>query len=184
MFKKNKEKKSKKRKLTKDVAIKLSDAIKNKKIKTIIDFDKSECNSIKSIAIKGNRTIKETSRFVKGKMLMFSKVSIRSFVYDLIDVFWFPDETVKEIYCQNSIIKCHLYLCLNYSDSCSIFFNFICKKECDIRESKSRNLIFEILKQSKIIKRFDLSYEFWDQFKIRDVKLKKNYGFVRNWKHW
>ena len=87
MFKKNKEKKSKKRKLTKDVAIKLSDAIKNKKIKTIIDFDKNECNSIKSIAIKGNRTIKETSRFVKGKMLMFSKVSIRSFVYDLIDVF-------------------------------------------------------------------------------------------------
>ena len=63
----------------------------------MIDFDKNECNSIKSIAIKGNTTIEETSRFVKGKMLMFSKVSIRSFVYDLIDVFWFPDETVKEI---------------------------------------------------------------------------------------
>ena len=86
MFK-NKEKKSKKRKLTKDVEIKLSDAIKNKKIKTIIDFDKNEYNSIKSIAIKGNTTIEETSRFVKGKMLMFSIVLIRSFVYDLIDAF-------------------------------------------------------------------------------------------------
>ena len=32
---------------------------------------------------------------------MFSKVSIRSFVYDLIDVFDFPNETVNEIYCKN-----------------------------------------------------------------------------------
>ena len=60
----------------KDVEIKLSDVIKNKKIKTMIDFDKNECNSIKSIAIKGNTTIEVTSRFIKGKMLMFSKISI------------------------------------------------------------------------------------------------------------
>ena len=40
---KNKEKKSKKRKLTKDVDTKLNDVIKNKKIKTMIDFDKNEC---------------------------------------------------------------------------------------------------------------------------------------------
>ena len=51
MFK-NKGKKTKKRKLTKDVEIKLSNAIENKKIKTLIDFSKNECNSIKSIAIK------------------------------------------------------------------------------------------------------------------------------------
>ena len=105
--------------------------------------------------------------------VMLSKVSLKLFVYDLIDVFWVPDETVQEIYCQNSIIKCHLYLNLTDTGSCSIFFNFICKKECDIRERESRNLIFEILKQSKIIKRFDLSDELWDQFKICDVKLKK-----------
>ena len=42
----------------------------------MIDFDKNECNSIKSIAIRGNTTIEVTSRFIKGKMLMFSKVSI------------------------------------------------------------------------------------------------------------
>ena len=29
---------------------------------------------------------------------MFSKTSIQSFVYDLIDVFMFPDDVVKEIY--------------------------------------------------------------------------------------
>ena len=92
-------------------------------------------------------------------------------MYDLIDVFCLLDETVKEIYCQNLIIKCHLYLNHTNTYSCSIFFNFICKKECDIRQSKSRNLIFVILKQSKIIKRFDLYDEFWDQFKICDMKL-------------
>ena len=48
---KNKEKKSKKRKLTKNVEIKLSDGIKNRKIKTKIHFDKNECNNIKSIVI-------------------------------------------------------------------------------------------------------------------------------------
>ena len=34
--------------------IKLEDAFKNKKIKTIIDFDRKECNSIKPIALKVN----------------------------------------------------------------------------------------------------------------------------------
>ena len=58
----------------------------------MIDFSKNECNSIKSIAIKGNTTIDVTSRFIKGKMLLFSKVSMRSFLYNLIDVFCFPDE--------------------------------------------------------------------------------------------
>ena len=122
----------------------------------MIDFDKNECNSIKPIAIKGNTTIDVTSRFIKGKMLMFAKVSIRSFVYDLIDVFSFPTEEVKRIYGLYSIIKCHLYLNLIDNDSRSIFFNFICKKECNIKESESRKLFFEISKQSKIAKRLDL----------------------------
>ena len=34
---------------------------------------------------------------------MFSKTSIQSFVYDLIDVFVFPDEDVKKIYENNKI---------------------------------------------------------------------------------
>ena len=108
---------------------------------------------------------------------MFSKVSIRLFVYDLIDVFCFPDEIVNKIYCKNSIIKCHFYLNLTTNtDSCSIFLNFICKKECDIAESESRNLIFEILKQSKITKRFDPTDDFWEQFEIRNTKTKKQIG--------
>ena len=48
-------KKSKKRKLTRDVKIKLEDTFKNRKIKNMINFDKNECNSIKSAAVKRNR---------------------------------------------------------------------------------------------------------------------------------
>ena len=88
----------------------------------MIDFDKNECNSIKSIVVEGNTTVDVTSRFIKGKMLMFSKILLKSFVYDLIDVFCSPTEEVRKIYVQYSIIKCHLYLNLTDTNSYSIFF--------------------------------------------------------------
>ena len=50
------------------------------------------------MVIKGSSTIDVTSRFIKGKMLMFAKLSIKSFVYDMIDIFCFPDEEIKRIY--------------------------------------------------------------------------------------
>ena len=87
---KTKKKKSKKRKI-KDTDLQIDKAVNNKKIKTMIEFDKNECNSIKSIVIKGNTTIDVSSQFIKGKMLMFAKLSLKSFVYDMIDVFCFPD---------------------------------------------------------------------------------------------
>ena len=40
------------------------------------------------------------------KTLMFSKTSIQSFVSNLIDVFMFPDDVVKEIYEKYEIQKC------------------------------------------------------------------------------
>ena len=52
---------------------------------------------MKSLAIKKETKVNLTTRFLNGKMLMFSKTSIQSFVYDFIDVFMFPDDVVKEI---------------------------------------------------------------------------------------
>lgn len=98
---------------------KLKDAFKNKKIKTTINFDKNECNNIKSIAVKGKTNIDITSTFIRRKMSMFAKVSFKSFVYDLIDVFCFPSEEVRKIYNQYDIIKCHMYLNLTDSKSSS-----------------------------------------------------------------
>ena len=69
---KEKERKSEKRKLTKYFDSQVEDAIKNKKIKTMIDFDKNNCNSIKSIIVNGNTTVDVSTRFIKGKMFSLS----------------------------------------------------------------------------------------------------------------
>ena len=105
----------------------------NQKIKSLIDFDEEYSASIKSLAIQKDTKINLTTRFLNGKMLMFSKVSIKSFVYDIIDVFMFPNEETKQIYQKNNINKCLVEQSLTNTDSTSIFFVFMCDLKCDIR---------------------------------------------------
>ena len=61
----------------------------------MIDFDQNECNSIKSIRVKGDTNIDLSSCFIKGKLLMFAKLSLKSFTYDMIDVFCFPNNEIQ-----------------------------------------------------------------------------------------
>ena len=126
--------------------------------------------------VKQNPNVKVTTRFMSGKMLMFAKVSIKSFVYDIIDVFMFPDETTKSIYEKYKIRKCYVYQCLTNTNSTSINFIFICDFECIVDESVARKIIFEVMTTSKILKRLDLSDDFWAQFNVQDKKLKKQVG--------
>ena len=74
---------------------------------------------------------------------MFSKTSIQSFVSDLIDVFMFSDDVVKEIYKKYEI----RFLCQNLTDtdSNSLFFIFICKLSCSVNEKTARNITFKLL---------------------------------------
>ena len=74
------------------------EAYKSNKIKSITDFDEEHTNSIKSLAVGKKSNVKLTTRFMKGKKLMFAETSLQSFVYDMIDVFRFPDQVVQEIY--------------------------------------------------------------------------------------
>ena len=150
--------------------------LKNKKIKTMIDFDKNECNSIKSIIVKSDTNIDVTSRFIKGKMLMFAKLSIKSFVYNMIYVFCFPNDEIQQIYDYYQIERCFLYQNLTDTDSTSLFFNFICKLDCSVPESEAKKKFFECLKKSKILNRLDLSDDFWKQFEIYDHNTKKVMG--------
>ena len=170
---KTKEKKSKKRKI-KDLQI--DDMLKNKKIKTMIDFDKNEFNNIKSIIVKVDTNINVSSRFIKGKMLMFAKLSLKAFVYDMIDVFCFPNEEIQQIYDYYQIEKCFLYQNLTDTDSTYLFFNFICGLDSPVPESEAKKIIFECLKKSKILNRLDLSEEFWKQFEIYNADTKKVMG--------
>ena len=62
---------------------------------------------------------------MNGKILMLSKASIHSFVFDLIDVFMFPDEIIKKIYEQYETQKCFLSQNLTDAESTSLFFFFL-----------------------------------------------------------
>ena len=128
----------------------------------MIDLDEEYSASIRSVAIEKKTKVNLTTRFLSGKMLMFSKVSIKSFVYDLIDVFMFPNQEIREIYQKYQVEKCYLYQNLTDTDSTSIFFVFICDLNCSVRKEKARNIIFEVLLKSKVFDRLDLSAEFYD----------------------
>ena len=93
-------------------------------------------------------------------MLMVIKVSVKSFVYDLIDVFMFLNEDVQKINQKYKINKCYVYQNLTDTDSISLFFIFICGLNCCIKESDSRNIIFEVTMTSKVFDRLDLSADF------------------------
>ena len=133
-------KKKQKRKLTLiDYSERISEAHKNTSIKSLIDFDNEYSSSIKAVAIKQSTNVKVTTRFISGKMLMFAKVSIKSFVYDLIDVFMFPDQKNKEIYQKYDIEKCYVYQNLPDTDfipETSLFFLFICNLKSSMDELK------------------------------------------------
>ena len=51
--------------------------------------------SIKSLAVKKQTEENVTTRYTNVKMLMFSKSSLKSFVYDMVGDFCFPDNYVK-----------------------------------------------------------------------------------------
>ena len=120
-------KKKQKRKLTLvDYVKRMDETNENTNVKSLIDFDNEYSISIKAVMIKQNPNVKVTTRFLSGKMLMFAKASIKSFVYDLIDVFMFPDATTKSIYEKYKVKKCYLYQNLTDTDSTSLLFVFIC----------------------------------------------------------
>ena len=104
-------------------------------------------------------------------MLMFAKISLKSFVYDMVDVFSFPNNKTQNIYNKNERIKCFLYLNLTDTDISSIFFVFICNDTCSLKESYVRNLIFEILRHSKIAERLDSSHQIWLNYDFYKLEL-------------
>ena len=173
----NEKRKNMKRKVTViDYFDRMNEANEKTNVKSLIEFDQEHSNSIKAVMVKQNQNIKPTTRFLSGKMLMFAKGSIKSFVCDIIDVFMFPNETTKSIYEKYNIEKCYVYQCLTDTDSISINFIFICDFGCIVDEENARKIIFEVMITSKILKRLDLSDEFWAQFDVQDKKLKKQVG--------
>ena len=160
---KQQEKKSHKKTGLSPFSDRMENAVKDHKVKSIINFCDQDTASIKVLGVKTIDKLKITTRFMKGKMLMFSKTSIRSFVYDLIDIFCFPGEEVKEIYAKNDLLKCFLYLILTDTGSCAIQFLFLSKLQSKISENQARKIIFEVI-LLMFGHRIDTSHDFFDDF--------------------
>ena len=118
--------KMKKRSKLIDFVDRKSEALTNQKVKSLIDFDEDYSCSIRSLAIEKNSKINLTTQFLNGKILMFSKVSIKSFIYDLIDILMFPTPKILKIYHKYDVGYCYLYQNVTDIDSTSMFFVFLC----------------------------------------------------------
>ena len=74
-----------------DIDSKIADAVDFRKTKMILECYNRESASVKSFAVKKNDHIKVTTRFLYGKMLMFAKLLLMSFIYEVFEKFCFPD---------------------------------------------------------------------------------------------
>ena len=58
----------------------------------LIEFNNLEPSSVKFLSVKNQTNIKTSSRLLSGKLLMFAKLSLKSFVYSLVELLHFPEE--------------------------------------------------------------------------------------------
>ena len=82
---------------------------------------------------------------MKEKILMFAKTFLEGFVYDMIDIFMYPDEVVQTVYANYQVKTCKLYQNLTDTDSADRTFIFIYDHNCKISEIDSRKTIFDVL---------------------------------------
>ena len=64
----------------------------------MIEFNTEYACNIRALGVKENNQIKPTNRFFSGRMVMFAKLSLKSFIYDLIETLAFPNAKTREIY--------------------------------------------------------------------------------------
>ena len=121
---------------------------------------------VKSLLINRNNVVKATFRFFNGKMLMFTKRSLVSFIYELIEIFYFPDQKLKENYEKYQVEHVFPYHVLTDIDSIFLMFLFLCKISCNIQDEKFREIIFEVIVSSEIMNRFDRIDQYWEKFNV------------------
>ena len=108
---------------------------------------------------------------------MFAKLSLMSFIYEILETFCFPNKKIQEIYDKYFIEKVHIYHVLTDTDSTCLQFLFISNPKSNICQQKYREIIFEVIITSKIYNRFDSSREYWEQFNSRKENLRKCLGY-------
>ena len=95
-FLKKKTKRQKKKRTCYDYLQRQEETYRNDKIKSLVDFDDKYISSIKSLAVKKETKVNLTTRLLNGKMLMFFKTSIQSFVYVMLMFLCFQMKTFRK----------------------------------------------------------------------------------------
>ena len=73
-------------------------------------------------------------------------------------------------------MKCHIYLNLTDTGSCSFFILFVYEIEYSLKKSEARKLIFEILSKSEFKNRLNTSHDYYKKFGIHNRNLRKQMG--------
>ena len=88
---------------------------------------------------------------MSGKLLMFAKLSLKGFIYSLVELF--------------------VYQVLTETDSTSIQFIFVSHLASPYPECNVRGLLFEFFSKTKIRQRFDKSDEVWRRFNVQTAQV-------------
>ena len=86
---------------------------------------------------------------------MFAKLSLTSFIYEVLETFCFPNENVRSIFKKCGIEKVYISYVLTETGSTSLKFLFVCDPNSDMPVSKYREIIFEVITSSKVFERFE-----------------------------
>ena len=152
-----------------------------RKNKMIIEFNEHKSSSVKSIAVKSETVVKCTTRFMSGKLLMFAKLSLKSFIYSLVELLHFPKENpiVASIYEKYEIEQILCYQVLTDTDSTSIQFIIVSDPSSSYPECNVRDILFEIFSKAEICERFNKSDKFWRRFNCHCPQNEKMLGLYK-----
>ena len=98
----------------------------------VVEFNNRESASIKSFSVKKRNEIKVTTRFMSGKLLMFAKLSLKSFIYDLTETFCFTQKKITDLHKKYLIEKVEIFHILTDTDSIVLKFIFISDRNSDL----------------------------------------------------
>ena len=136
---------------------KIVDSLNLRKIKMVVEFNNRESASIKSFAVKNRNEIKLTTRFMLGKLLMFAKRYLKSFIYDLLETFCFPQKKIVALNKKYLMEKVQFFHILTDTDSTVL--KFISHPNSDLPDDKFKDITFEVIVTSKIYRRFHTSHD-------------------------
>ena len=135
------------------IEIKIKNCEDIRKNKMIIEFNDHKSASVKSIAVKSVTNVKCATRFMSGKLLMFAKLSLKSFIYSLVELLHFPEENpvVASIYEKYEIEQILCYQVLTDTDSTSIQFIIVSDpRQFLSRMRRARYLVRNILQDRNL----------------------------------